>query len=245
MLPSFSRIKRAILREDTTKKDIGQLIHATNPYDGFDPGKLGYQTPDLQGWGSEDPQFEKLIAQLRPQMILEVGTWKGASAIHMAKILKKLGLHSARIVCVDTWLGALEFWTNHKDPDRYQSLRLKNGYPSVYYTFLANVVLSHQQDVIIPFAAPSSLAARFFRMHGIQFPLVYIDGSHEYEDVYNDLVGFWPCVSSGGALFGDDFTPRWPGVIRAVAEFSDKLGAPYTHRGSIWVFKKTASVLSS
>jgi hypothetical protein len=217
---------------------ITNLIHAVDPYEGFDPIKLGYQIADLQGWGSEDPQFEELIVELRPRLILEVGTWKGASAIHMARILKKHGLHSSRIVCVDTWLGALEFWTNHNDPDRYQSLRLKNGYPSIYYTFLANVVLSQQQDIIIPFPAPSSLAARLFRMHNIQFPLIYIDGSHEYEDVYSDLVGFWPSVAPGGLLFGDDFSHYWPGVIRAVAEFSDKLAAPYTHRDHKWQIRK-------
>ena len=210
---------------------IRNLIHRVDPYEGFD---VGGRTPDLQGWGSQAPIFEEVISQVRPSLILEVGTWKGASAIHMATLCKKHGLHETRIVCVDTWLGALEFWLNHEDADRYGSLRLRNGYPSVYETFLANVVLSGHQDMIVPFPVPSGLAARFFQIHGVQFPLIYIDASHEYEDVRSDLDHFWKCVAPGGRMFGDDFSVYWPGVVRAVMEFSERVHVPYTHGDSKW-----------
>ena len=46
------------------------------------------------------------------------------------------------LVAVDTWLGALEFWTRTEsagavDPTR--NLLPHHGYPQVYYQFLANV----------------------------------------------------------------------------------------------------------
>jgi hypothetical protein len=47
-------------------------------------------TLDLQGWASTHPIFEKTIETLRPELIVEVGTWKGASAVHMAKLLHGL-----------------------------------------------------------------------------------------------------------------------------------------------------------
>ncbi len=75
-----------------------------DPYTGFDASK--YPT-DFQGWGSNHQFFEKILAALRPAVIIEVGTWKGGSAIHMAQLSKDLGFPT-EIVCVDTWLGSPE-----------------------------------------------------------------------------------------------------------------------------------------
>ena len=41
--------------------------------------------PDLQGWNSIHPLFEDLLRQVKPTVLVEVGSWKGASVIHMAK----------------------------------------------------------------------------------------------------------------------------------------------------------------
>ena len=42
--------------------------------------------PDLQGWGSRHRIFEQVICEEKPQLVIEVGTWKGASLVHMAKL---------------------------------------------------------------------------------------------------------------------------------------------------------------
>ncbi|HEX3862567.1 MAG TPA: class I SAM-dependent methyltransferase [Stellaceae bacterium] len=192
---------------------------------------------DLHGWGSQHPIFERLLRELRPRHILEIGTWKGASAIHMARLQQGLGLHDAEIVCVDTWLGALEFWADHNDASRYRSLNLTNGFPAVYYTFLRNVVAEAVASVITPFPTTSAIAARFFKRHNLTFDLIYLDASHDYEDVVADVAAYWPLVAPGGALFGDDFTQGWPGVVRAVSEFSETLGIAAAVDGDKWVLR--------
>jgi SAM-dependent methyltransferase len=219
---------------------LSGLIHATSPYADFDPAAHGYNAPDLTGWNSTDPQFKRLITRHKPEAILEIGSWKGASAIHMANLLKESGLHNSRIVCVDTWLGALEFWTKKDDSQRHQSLRLRHGYPTVYYTFLANVVLTGNQNCIIPFPVPSLLGARFFLNAKCFFPLIYIDGSHEYEDVLADLRACWRILKPGGVMFGDDFAQWWPGVIRSVLEFCEQKDVPLVRRGNKWQIEKPA-----
>ena len=83
----------------------------------------------------ESPAFRELVLQARPKLIVEVGTWKGASAIRLAEEVESAGL-AAQILCIDTWLGALEFWTAQDDPERYQSLQLKHGWPQVFYQFM-------------------------------------------------------------------------------------------------------------
>ncbi len=61
----------------------------------------------------------------------KLGTLKGAYALTMAESLEREG-SSAKILCVDTWLGALEFWSDQSDPERFGALECRNGYPSVY-----------------------------------------------------------------------------------------------------------------
>ncbi len=126
-----------------------QWMHARNPYEGFDFAGIPF---DPSGWGSTSPIFRKLIEEKRPRLIIEVGTWKGGSALRMADILKEIK-SPAQIICVDTWLGALEFWNRHEHPERHAALKLVNGYPSVYYEFLANVCHAGHQKRIVP-AAP-------------------------------------------------------------------------------------------
>lgn len=83
-------------------------IHGTDVYEGFAFAALPC---DLQGWGGDSPAFAGLIKEVRPALVIEVGTWKGASAVSMADAAAHAGL-STKIVCVDTWLGALEFRTD-------------------------------------------------------------------------------------------------------------------------------------
>ena len=61
---------------------------------------------DLQGWASDDPILAACIAKVRPKLIIEVGSWKGASAVKFAKWMKKANpsTNCFQLICVDTWL---------------------------------------------------------------------------------------------------------------------------------------------
>lgn len=50
------------------------------------------------------------------------------------------------------------------------------------------------------------------------FDFIYIDGDHEYEGIKADLDNWYPKVKKGGVLAGDDYAPKYPGVIQAVDE---------------------------
>ena len=56
--------------------------------------------------------------------------------------------------------------------------------------------------------------------------LVYVDGSHHYEDVLADLRA-WAPHCDGPILCDDWGTPRNPGVAKAVAEYSRETGRSY------------------
>lgn len=206
-----------------TMSDLLRLIHPVDPYAGFDAS--GFPL-DLQGWGSRAPIFAQLMEGLRPARVIEVGSWKGASAIHMAGLAKALGIDGFTLVCVDTWLGSPEHWRVRDHPDFLPSLRLRNGYPQLYQQFLANVIHAGHADCIVPFPIASSGAAQFLRGRGVAFDATYIDAGHEYPSVRADLEAFWPLLRKGGVMFGDDFIPAWHGVVRAVSEFAEARGCP-------------------
>jgi hypothetical protein len=209
-----------------------KLLHQTNPYEGFD---LRCYAPDLHGWGSRSPAFRELIVQTKPRLIVEVGTWKGASALEMAAVIRELGL-STQILCIDTWLGALEFWTDQNDPERYLSLQLRHGYPTVFYQFLANVCHQGFQDRIVPFPQTASVAASWLRYYGISADMIYLDASHEEEDVYLDLFNYWDSLCANGILFGDDYS--WDGVRLAVNRFANEQGRQISFIADKWILRK-------
>jgi methyltransferase family protein len=190
---------------------------------------------DWGGWHGLHDIFGELIARQRPRHIIEVGTWKGQSAITMGRLVKELGL-DCKITCVDTWLGSLEFWAEHNDAEH--DLMQSHGYPLVYFQFLSNVVRARLTDVILPFPATSLTAARFFKLRDLSADLIYIDASHEEEDVAADLDAYLPLVKPGGILFGDDYG-IWPGVTRAVDRFAaeNQLTLEIAHR-MFWMFKR-------
>ncbi|MGH7120211.1 MAG: class I SAM-dependent methyltransferase [Acetobacteraceae bacterium] len=193
---------------------ICDVLFEKSPYDGFDPLP---HPDDMQGWGSDAPVLMQAIEVLRPRRICEVGSWKGRSAINMARAVKSLGL-SSEIVCVDTWLGSPEHWLE-QGPSRQESLRVVNGMPHLYYTFLANVVRNHVEDVITPFPMTSENAAHVFAGLGVRFDIVYLDAAHEYEPVKRDLNAYYGLLERDGLLIGDDYL-SWDGVTKAVDEFA-------------------------
>lgn len=200
---------------------VRELLFTTDPYTLLRP-----MPEDVDGWYSTKQQLHDMIEERRPKLIVEVGTWKGASAIWMGKKVKELGL-DCEIVCVDTWLGSLEFWTNKDDPTRYQSLRLQNGYPQVYYQFLSNVFHAGLQDIITPFPLVSTQAAHWFARNKLIADFVYLDASHEFDDVYMDIQHWKPLTN---CLCGDDY--HLPGVCEALADYEVATG-----ENNFWIIK--------
>lgn len=211
-------------------------FYETSPYDGFDPAQY---PADLQGWGSDDPIFRDIISATRPSVIVEVGTWKGASAIHMAQITKELGLDTT-IICVDTWLGSPEHFLAQQ-PGWRESLLLRNGFPHLYYTFLSNVIRAGLQDRIIPLANTSDNAAVILGSMNIAADLVYIDAAHEEEPAYRDFRNYWNLLSEGGVLLGDDYI-SWEGVTKAANRFAVEVQCPIVGKWSKFVISRNPAL---
>ncbi len=199
-------------------EQLAFALHGCDPYDGF-PHR-DYQL-EIQGWGSRSPMFAELIEAVRPQRIVEVGSWKGASAAYMCELMAAANIPGA-IVCVDTWLDGDSIWRLSPACSSEERRRLyRYGRPvELYHQFLANMVHLGFNDRVVPFPTTSAKAARWLVRNQVIADLIYVDGSHDERDVYYDLVDYWPLVAAGGVLCGDDWSPQKPGVEPAVRRFA-------------------------
>lgn len=165
---------------------------------------------DLQGWNSDHPIFEELVNKTKPKVIIEVGTWKGRSARRWAD------LSDADLYCIDTWLGGIDHFLSDKPQDGMNPD--EHGSPRIYEQFLRNFADHPAAHRIHPVRQTSLNGARALAARGLFADLIYIDGSHEYEDAYADICAYLPLLAPNGVLFGDDY--GFPGVQVAVHRFA-------------------------
>lgn len=210
-------------------------LHGADVYAGFEYADIA---EDAHGGGA-NPIFQTLIDALKPQFIVEVGSWKGSSAIRMAGLLRERGIDGA-VLCVDTWLGGLDHILEPMSPEWDIGRYRRHGYPMLYYQFLANVMHAGLNDYIVPFPNTSAIAARWLGKIGLQADLIYIDASHDGDDVYRDITDYWPLLRVGGVMLGDDWSPYWQGLCDAVTRFSRERGLELHTEGVNWMLVKTA-----
>lgn len=196
--------------------DFKSMLFVEDP---FETIELEGVDPDVQGWGSNHGIFRQIISHLRPLTILELGTWKGASAIHMANLCKEYGVAS-QILCVDNFIGFPSFY--FRKEQAHEHFKIKGGFPRLYWTFMKNVVDAGHQDIITPLVQQTEQAAQICRARNIYPDLIYIDGDHSYEGCKADLANFSPLLASDGVILCDDY--KWEGAGRAIDEFTKDSG---------------------
>ena len=72
--------------------------------------------------------------------------------------------------------------------------------------------------------------------YGLKADMIYIDASHEVEDVYQDLLDFHQIVKEGGIIFGDDWS--WSGVRAALERFTNEEKLVISHLHDKWILRK-------
>ena len=157
---------------------------------------------EVPGWFSF-PRLYRRAVENSPSdgTLVEVGSWMGKSVIYLA-VEAVNAKTEQRIVAVDTW----------GDHVAVTSGETFDG-EATYQSYLENI--APVADRIETLRMRSTDAAATFEDSSCDF--VFIDASHKYEDVLDDLEAWYPKVKDGGVLAGHDV--HWPGVARALREF--------------------------
>jgi predicted O-methyltransferase YrrM len=90
------------------------------------------------------------------------------------------------------------------------------------------------ESVIIPFPNTSITAYKWLKRLGVRADFIYIDGSHEPEEVWLDLKNYFRLLTPGGVLAGDDY--KWAGVQSAVQRFCRENRLPVSLIGNNEVY---------
>lgn len=222
--------------EQTIASQLHDLLFDGSPYDGFDPSAFPL---DVSGWLMDADVLDQLVDQIKPRLIIEVGSWKGASAHHMLRRALKWG--ECSIVCIDTWLGSPEHYVNRQ---LRAQMPLKHGRPQLYEQFIANVIHAGFENRVMPIPLPSLLAAELLEKIGAKAPFIYIDAAHDQKSVEDDIAAYWPLLTPGGVICGDDYNPKcWPGVVKAVDGFLRRNKKHFASHGTVatkWFAQKNA-----
>lgn len=139
--------------------------------------------------------LRRLLLELRPVRTLEIGLACGGSALAFAATHRDLGhLPNRQHVAIDAWQ--------------------KDGFDDVGRMQLENAGLDGYVDVR---ESLSSVELSRLAEAGERFGLIYIDGSHRFEDVFVDFYFARMILAPGGyLLFDDSSDPEVSKVIRFI-----------------------------
>jgi len=172
-------------------------------------------TSQIDGWFNHQAAYDYLLANMpKDGTFVELGAWLGKSSSYLCD--KATGQD---IVIVDTWKGSPnELTTTHK-------LATKQD---IYKLFVENMGDRNYTAI----KATSKAAARKFKAESLD--VVFIDLTHTYEAVKEDIKLWLPKVKKGGYIAGDDYHENWKGVIQAV----DELLPHATFIDDCWIYQK-------
>lgn len=164
-----------------------------------------------QGWFHHKEKLLAIIKERTPVRCVELGSWRGLSAISIASLIREWGGY---LTCVDTWTGDVNgVWG--REP----------GYPGMLAECAFNLIQHGVAPNIRLIPATTIAAARAWN-EGID--LLYIDADHSYESALADLTEWWPHLEVGGIVAGDDYdNPDYPGVKQAFDEFERTHGQQF------------------
>lgn len=141
-----------------------------------------------------------------PVNYLEIGVADGGHAIHIARSYAKHP--ESKIYCVDPW----------EDYDEYPEYK---GYQEIgWNNFNKNIGNSGHFDKFIVHRGCSNDIVPDFEDNF--FDIIYVDGNHEEDFVYEDGVMALEKCKPGGYIVFDDYQPGyWDQTIRGIDSFQE------------------------
>lgn len=147
-----------------------------------------------------------------PGMIVEIGSWEGRSTIALAN-----AAYPRDVVAVDTWQGS---------PGEISAELAASR--DVLGRFMDNIKAATAGNVSVW----SVDWRKFVSLVDEPIALAFIDATHSYDEVRDNIEAFIPLMAKGGIICGDD--AHCPDVQRAVADVFEP--RDITLRATMWIW---------
>ncbi len=150
-----------------------------------------YHQPQFgEDWFTYPEVYQQMVQRFPSgSTFVEIGSWKGKSSAFMAVEIANSG-KQIDFYCIDTFKGSVEHQNNPE-------------LPVLYEIFKSN--MKPVEDYYKDLRMSSMEAVSKFQDESLDF--VFIDGSHDYVDIKDDIIHWLPKVKKGGILAGHDYYP--------------------------------------
>ena len=159
-------------------------------------------------WFSSGPKiiWDKLILNLNPSKILEIGCFEGASTCYLVENISKK--KNIEIHCIDNWNGGLEhredgFYPIENMNKTYERFKKNISYVTHNALYKPKIVIHKDNSDL---ALSKLINAGFIDY----FDFIYIDGSHQAPDVLLDAVLSFRLLKEKGIVGFDDYLWKEP-----------------------------------
>lgn len=199
---SISKVMSAVLKRQSNRLSRGLAVLETESHSDLpEPVELDLSKMDVLDWApawlvpTERLTLFALICGLRPARYLEIGSFKGGSALIVAAAMKASG-NPGHMYCVEP--------DPHIAPEHW--------------------ALVADRAVLIEGFSPAALLEAY-KCADAPFDFVFIDGDHTAEGVYRDATGVFPYLANGAHLLFHDshFPDVAEGLGQFYQEHSDVL----------------------
>lgn len=186
------------------------------------------------GWTDFEDVYRQMVNEHNDCLFVEVGSFQGKSAVMMGELIKESG-KNLKLVAIDLFptKDEIDIYASigvGQGAEREENLKLSK---SLLDTFVENTRNAGVEDVIIPIKSDSHKCISLFQDNSI--PFVFLDASHQYKTVLEDIKLWWDKISPSGYLGGHDYYNE---VSKAVHDFFDPLGIKVERRTSSWLVRK-------
>ena len=190
-----------------------QALHGANVWE---DARLQRQIDALGIKGEAEPYgspldtrtLQMMINMTNPTLFLEVGVFRGATSMRVARMFEKQKrFKNSFVISMDTWLLDLRFVWGAKQRamhGAYFGNVQPAGSSQMYFSFLANVLSAKVSHRIIPLQTASANGAMALIAKKLRPDLMYIDASHSNPDVFIDYENLFTILRPGGVMAVDD-----------------------------------------
>lgn len=166
-------------------------------------------TGNIENWKKLFAEHNKIGTE--PLTILEIGAYEGRATTWLADNM--LDNKESRLFTCDTFMGSIE----HTDEQR----------ANLYERFNRNLAICKYPERIMLFVESSlSLLPRLMLTRDLKFDIIYVDGSHETQDVIADGLHAYMLLKENGVVIFDDYSWSMDGgktyPVRAAVDILQK-----------------------